>query len=58
MTSVLILKRSGTKDMLEMERAEWKPKTPKPWLPDGVNSTVRKIASWGETVGRIEILNK
>jgi len=44
--------------MLEMERAEWKPKTPKPWLPDGVNSTVRKIASWGETVGRIEILNK
>jgi hypothetical protein len=25
MTSVLILKRNGIKDMLEMERGEWKP---------------------------------
>jgi len=34
MTSVLILKRSGTKDMLEMERGEWKPQTLKPWLSE------------------------
>ena len=45
MTSVLIIKRSGTKGMLEMERGEWKPETLRLWLPDSVNDAMRGIAS-------------
>jgi len=44
MTSVLILKRSGTKDMLEMERGEWKQNTLEPWPPDFEKKTAEGIS--------------
>ena len=51
MTSALILKRSGTKDMFEIERAEWKPKTLKPRLPESEKDSWAEKAPQIETVG-------
>ncbi len=48
MTSVLILKRNGIKDMLEMERGEWKQKILKPWLPLIEKDSRARLASHWE----------